>query len=64
MTPYTILKKKGDDWSVIGERSAASSRAAISAVLDGKSEGGIYVAIPSRSFKPVPVKFETKATFG
>ena len=65
MTAYTVLKKKGDDWTEAARVQAASSRAAISKALDEDKNGaGTYVAIPSRSFVPVPIEFETKIKFG
>ena len=65
MTAYTVLKKKGEDWTEAARVQAASSRAAISKALDGDKNGaGTYVAIPSRSFVPVPIEFKTTIKFG
>ncbi len=69
MTEYGILKAASptgeggeisDDWTWVNTVSARSARAAIAAHLSVKNEGGVFVAIPSRSFRPVTVKVETK----
>lgn len=65
MTEYLILKKEGIHWAVIASKVKASSgrRAIAIGPLDGEGE---YVAVPERSFRPLPVKTEqtTKVTIG
>jgi len=65
LTAYTVLKKKGEDWTEAARVQAASSRAAISKALGEEKNGaGIYAAIPSRSFVPVSIEFKTTIKFG
>lgn len=68
-TSYVILCQDGSGpegavraWQHIATVSAASSEAAIRKVVaeDNGTADGIYVAVPSRSFKPTTVKTATK----
>jgi hypothetical protein len=70
MTGYVILSKNavnsvgGDNmtWHEAGPPvEAVSAEAAIRKAVGG-SDGGTYVAIPVRSFKPLTVTVETKRT--
>jgi hypothetical protein len=65
MTKYTILKNFGgdkvtanDEWHTVGEAEAVSANAAIRSHLNGASEGGEFVAVPSRSWAPVKVEIQ------
>lgn len=62
MTDYTILKRDttGEWWGEVRYERARSTRAAIAAAITDSNEAGDYVAIPTRSFRPVTVKVETK----
>jgi hypothetical protein len=65
MTKYLILKKNGDAWKEVALAETASARAAIQAVVAKQSDSsGEYVAIPARSWKPVPVTVEQALKFG
>lgn len=65
MTNYTVLKynPEGSAWTEIGDEDATSPARAIRAL--GETPG-LYVAVPTRSFKPLTVKVEqtTKVTIG
>lgn len=64
-TEYVILVETGGSWTVNGTATASSASAAIRKFLDGKTEvDGIFVAIPTRSWKPVPVKTRIALDFG
>ncbi len=62
MTAYIVLRKtpQAETFSVAGEASAASAKAAIQQVVtaDGNS-GGEYAAVPARSWRFSSVKVET-----
>lgn len=66
MTKYLVLKS----WDVAGEAEAVNGAAAIKAVLsdpkhsEDLNSGGTFVAVPARSWQPVPVKAETTLKFG
>lgn len=70
MTDYVILcntDEGGPRWQEVARVSARSTSSAIRAMVDGdangllpEDSGGVYVAIPVRSFAPVTVKVETK----
>lgn len=68
-TEYIILRNDGggnvdDLWSIIGTVLARSPKAAITARIGGPAQtseysgDGEYVAVPARSWKPMPVKVE------
>jgi hypothetical protein len=67
MTEYVILKRSQDGlgWlpvrnaGGIEPRKARSAKAAIADTPEA-NEGGEFVAVPARSWKPVTVKVETK----
>ena len=64
MTEYILLKKKSDgDFSLFSKMKASSPASAIRAVA---LEDGVYVAVPKRSFRELPVKMktETRAVVG
>jgi hypothetical protein len=52
-----LAPKKG--WDELGTFDASSAQAAVRTAADANGEGQ-YVAVPSRSFKPVVVKVATK----
>ena len=75
MTEYIILRNYDCSdlnppdycWQIIGEPVKASSAGrAIAASLDKGGSAGEYVAVPSRSWRPLTVKMEqvTKVTIG
>lgn len=65
MTKYLILKKTGDAWKEVAQAETASARAAIQAAVARQSDSnGEYVAIPARSWKPVPVAVAQTLKFG
>jgi hypothetical protein len=64
-TQYVVLRRSepGEPhvvWEEAGRASAASAKAAISQVVG--ETAGTYVAVPARSFQPVEVTVEQKAT--
>ena len=69
-TEYVILTNTDDGgprWQEIARVSARSTASAIRRMVDGEENGllpedsgGVYVAVPARSWKPVTVKVETK----
>jgi hypothetical protein len=62
---YVVLKKAEGGWNVVKKVEAASTRAAIHAIVDGSSNGeGEYAAVPARSWSPIKVKYETKLKLG
>jgi hypothetical protein len=68
-TDYVILEQIGDaahppatDWAEFARETARSDSQAIRRALEGNTDGGTFVAIPARSFKPVKVTAETKTT--
>jgi len=74
MTKYLVLEqmpmKEAAEiarsvWGECAEVEATSARAAIRSYLGDDGKKGEFVAVPSRSFKPVTVKVETqtKLTF-
>lgn len=70
MTQFVILKKTAGGWVEAGKAEAPSRQSAISKTLDSISKtldgdsGGEFVAVPSRSWRPITAKFETKVKFG
>jgi hypothetical protein len=72
VTEYVILENSGDErgWNPIGSQEARGARSAVQAALARLTEGtdltakqnseAQYVAVPSRSWRPVSVKVETK----
>lgn len=72
MTRYVILRKieVGDsvDWRHEGTVAASGAPTALREHLrvnsaNGDRSGGVFVAVPVRSFKPVAVTSETKTAF-
>jgi hypothetical protein len=64
VTGYVILKQVegSGDFQVVGSEEAHSDRGAIRNYLvnlDPATSSGTYVAVPQRSWRPVPVKVET-----
>jgi hypothetical protein len=66
-TEYVVLRREPGEaespttpWLMAGRASATSAKAAISQVV--KNKGGTFVAVPARSFQPVEVTVEQKAT--
>lgn len=61
-TNYTILRQAapGGPWTPIDQTGTGSS--ANAAIRNTVTEDGAYVAIPSRSWRPLSVTFETKPT--
>jgi hypothetical protein len=66
VTRYVILEHTATEgsnvWIPSGEVDAVSASAAIKKALDGHNEGGEFVAVPARSWKPVTVAVETKTS--
>lgn len=64
MTNYVVFVKTGDNtWRQFTAIHARSARSAIQKALEGADnpyEDGEFVATPTRSWKPVSVKTETK----
>jgi len=70
MTEYVILGNTDDGgtrWQEVARLTARSTASAIREMVDGNANGllpedsgGVYVAVPARSFRPVTVKVETK----
>lgn len=68
-TEYVVLQylavdpdEHSDDWRVIGTASGATPQAAIKAATDGKpaaERSGTFVAVPTRSWKPVTRRVQT-----
>jgi hypothetical protein len=56
MTHYIILRWHEDAWKEHGAADASSPRRALAVA---NVDAGGYVAIPSRSWKPLTVKVET-----
>lgn len=66
MTSYVILKQdpetgSGSRWIEWGTEEASSSARAIKAVADDAG-GGVYIAVPARSWRPLTVKVEQKTS--
>ncbi len=59
MTEYRVLYESEHGWVEIDTRPAASAEAAIRAGTEERGSGGRFVAIPSRSWRPVKVRIET-----
>lgn len=62
-TRYYVLKQTGEGgtWENYVENiEATSAKSAIRAALAGNGQGGIFVAVPKRSWNPQPVKVETQ----
>ena len=71
MTEYIVFRRSTEDskWQETAKYEARSADSAIRQHLEGKPsvdgnatarEGGVFVAVPARSWKPVTVKVETK----
>lgn len=65
MTEYIILKQFAhpddqDKWQAYGTAEAQTAKGAIRKAVEG--EPGTYVAVPDRSFRPIPVEVETKTS--
>lgn len=73
MTKYTVFEKAagavsgekgGGHWIQVGEHEAASAKAAIGIHLAADdTDGGTYAAAPTRSFKVVEVRKQTRLAF-
>lgn len=61
-TEYTILRLSSNDgcWQPLDKTGTGAS--ANAAIRNTVTEDGAYVAIPSRSWKPLIVTFENKPT--
>lgn len=58
MTKYTVLAKdESGYYRVVGQFEASTPKGAIAA--SGPDDQGIYVAVPSRSFRPGKVTVES-----
>ena len=66
MTNYTILKFSEAGGGVWHERGDADATSPARAIRTLDAEEGIFVAVPTRSFRPLEVKVEqtTKVTIG
>ena len=60
MTSYVILRRSEEGWQVIDTAEARSAPGAVRELLNGATEGGEYVAVPERSWRPMKVSVETK----
>lgn len=61
-TKYVVLERIAlgrDDWRETANVTALSAEAAIRDALAGDTDGGTYVAVPARSWKPLTVTVET-----
>ena len=69
MTKYLVLRvsPESSHWAPISEVDAEGPRSAIAKALEGAQEGGApagsYVAVPSRSWKPINVEPKTGFKF-
>lgn len=65
-TEYVILESVGDGWHVSGAPvTATNNTAAIRQHLAGKAEvDASFVAVPSRSWRPVSVRSKVALDFG
>lgn len=62
-TTYKVLAQNTDGYweEIVGEFPASSPKGAIRlAVTQEKASGEYMVAVPTRSFKPMPVSMQTK----
>ena len=59
-TKYVVLKKIEERWEEGVTTEAASARAAIRAACLNEKEGGEYVAVPLRSWRPLTATVETQ----
>lgn len=62
---YVVLVKSQDKekaWVEIGRETAASTEAALKALGEALEDGRSYVAVPARSWNPVPVSIKTTTT--
>jgi hypothetical protein len=63
-TNYTILRKTQKDpsaddfWQEVGQRDAGTPGGAVKGFLGTDGGGGTFVAVPTRSFRPMTVKVE------
>jgi hypothetical protein len=61
LTKYIVLFGDGSAWRKVGERAAYSSKAAVQGYCvdnEVSKDGGEYVAVPVRSWRPVQVAIE------
>jgi hypothetical protein len=56
MTKYLVLKRNSSGWEEGVTVEASSGRAALNSALLNEKEGGEFVAVPARSWKPVKVE--------
>jgi hypothetical protein len=59
-TKYVVLKKSEECWEEGVTTEAASARAAIRSACLNEKDGGEYVAVPLRSWRPLIAKVETE----
>lgn len=64
VTEYVILERDDPDgvWSEFARETARSADAAIKVALAGNTDGGTFVAVTVRSWKPVKVTPQTVTT--
>jgi hypothetical protein len=65
LTEYVVLELivgASEGWSGFARESARDGNAAIKAALEGNTDGGTFVAIPARSWKPVKVTPKVETT--
>lgn len=58
MTDYLILEQNSENAGVWEQRATAVASSPASALRSSNLGAGTYVAVPSRSFKPLKVKVE------
>ncbi len=62
-TTYVVLATdESDFWRVVVKVEARSGEDAIRRHVAGKTEGGVFVAVPARSWKPVKVTPKVETT--
>lgn len=64
-TEYVILERAGNgskEWAEFARETARSAEAAIKAALEGNTDGGTFIAVSARSFKPYTVTPQTVTT--
>lgn len=65
-TVYVILKEEADGWQIVSRKASyANAEAAIRATvasLGRDDQGGTFVAVPARSWRPVKVTPKVETT--
>lgn len=64
-TSYMVLTRNSETWTEVGIFEAAYAEGAIRQAAEGNTEAAAFVAVPSRSWRPVNVRpqVQTKLVF-